>query len=210
MKIALTQRLIENATYPETRDALDIAWGDYFHSLGWIPLPLMSGYENPGALLKAFEPDAVMFTGGNDLGAFSDDPLSHLRDCFEGLVLQAALREGIPVIGVCRGAQFLAHHFGSVLDRVPGHVACRHKLRPEEAHPLAPLVARFETVNSFHQMGIKEPSSQLLPLAWAPDGTLEAFTHREHSILGMMWHPEREAPFIEEDRLLLKTFLGIT
>lgn len=207
MKIALTQRLIENATYAETRDALDVSWGSWFAAWDWIPVPLMTGFPQPEKLLDAIAPDALMFTGGNDLATFSDDPLSHRRDQFETALLEIALRRKLPVIGVCRGAQFLAQYFQAKLARIPGHVACRHALTWETQHPLAREQTLQTSVNSFHQMGILEPGPVLQPLAWAPDQTLEAFTHQDQPILGLLWHPERESPFQPADYQLLRGFL---
>lgn len=36
--------------------------------------------------------------------------------------------------------------------------------------------------------------------ALSDDGSIEAVTHNEHPWLAVMWHPERAAPFEQDDR----------
>lgn len=40
--IGITQRLLENTSYYEVREALSVEWGDFFkeHLQGFLPLPL--------------------------------------------------------------------------------------------------------------------------------------------------------------------------
>ena len=208
MKIAISQRLVENQTYPEIRDALDVQWGRWFAEMGWLPLPLATGFQPVSALLNGLAPDAVLLTGGNDLAQFNQDPLSAHRDAFESDVLNWALTHGVPVVGVCRGAQLLAQRFGAALDRIRGHVAKNHACFVVHDHPLAPCLAEVNEVNSYHQIGIIAADAPLLPLALAGDGSWEAFTHAKEALLGIMWHPEREMPFLAHDKALIQTFLA--
>ena len=48
----------------------------------------------------------------------------------------------------------------------------------------------------------------LSPLAFAPDGTVEAFTDPDGLLCGVMWHPERERTPAELDVLLLRECFG--
>ena len=56
-------------------------------------------------------------------------------------------------------------------------------------------------VNSYHEWGInkKDLSSQLHPLAFASDGSIEAAYHNELNWMGIMWHPERGESQIDKD-----------
>jgi putative glutamine amidotransferase len=69
----------------------------------------------------------------------------------------------------------------------------------------SPIEALGRTVNSFHASAITEESlgERLAVVAFAPDGTIEAVRHRQLPWMGIMWHPEREAPFSEDDRELV-------
>ena len=65
-------------------------------------------------------------------------------------------------------------------------------------------------VNSFHArgMGADDLARALSPLAFAPDGTVEAFTDPDGLLCGVMWHPERERTPAELDVLLLRECFG--
>ena len=65
----------------------------------------------------------------------------------------------------------------------------------------------IEFVNSYHNFAINFLGSDLLPIAICPDdNTVEAIKHRDHSIFGQMWHPERENPFNKYNSKLIKEF----
>lgn len=205
MKIAVSQRLIENQSYSETRDALDIQWARVFDALGWDMFPIPTGVRDPSRWLETLCPQGLLLSGGNDLSVFCKDPLSLMRDRFEEQLVTVAIAKQMPVLGVCRGAQFLAQFFGAELGKADGHIACRHKLQVQKEHELSHLFTEVQDVNSFHSTVIHTVSKALKPLAMAPDATIEAFTHTTHSVLGLMWHPEREAELGAVDRALMET-----
>ena len=43
------------------------------------------------------------------------------------VLFKKAIRENIPVIGICYGAQFIAHYFDSKLKKLSNHVIKKHK-----------------------------------------------------------------------------------
>lgn len=80
--------------------------------------------------------DAVVLWGGEDISpkiykqqavhAYADNELS-MRDKYEVLIANEAIRLGIPIIGVCRGAQLLcALAGGSLWQHVDNHVGRGH------------------------------------------------------------------------------------
>ena len=76
--IGITQRLLENTSYYEVREALSVEWGEFFkeHLQGFLPLPLsyaipFSVYvESLGGSLSG-----VILSGGNDLDSLNPNPL---------------------------------------------------------------------------------------------------------------------------------------
>ena len=46
-------------------------------------------------------------------------------------------------------------------------------------------------VNSFHNYCLARLAAPLVPLAWAEDGCIEAFCHRDAPLFGILWHIER-------------------
>lgn len=100
---------------------------------------------------------------------------------------------------------------GAALRPVAGHVARRHpvtRVAGELASPAGRVVrdwpACFE-VNSYHAFTFASTPG-LVPLALADDGSVEALAHVELPQLGVLWHPERESPFVEGALDLLRLF----
>ena len=61
--------------------------------------------------------------------------------------------------------------------------------------PDTPLSAMLKAttlqVNSYHHQGIRDLSFQLCPMAYSPDGLVEAFYHSSKKFTGgVQWHPE--------------------
>ena len=206
--ILVSQRLVRQESYGEIRACLDEAWGVFFDGAGAFPIPLISSTPTK-PLWDNIKPAALILTGGNDLSCFSDDPLSRMRDDLEKSHLEEAIVRNIPVLGICRGAQFIAHYFKSTLKSVSGHVATRHSIAVDSPSSFGSLGESGRIVNSYHSYGITELGADLGPLAQAPDGTIEAFEHKRYPILGLMWHPEREEPALREmERSVLATMIS--
>ena len=126
-KILVSQRIIENESYPETREGLDLRWGSFFAGAGLIPCPVLSAYPS-AELFEQLEPAGVLLSGGNDLSQLSNTRLNVSRDKVDTKLLDQAVARNVPVLGVCRGMQFIAHYFDSTLEPVDKHIACDHNL----------------------------------------------------------------------------------
>lgn len=198
-KIGITQRIIEEAHYKETRDALDINWARWFHSLEMLPIPLPSHYDF-AAYVQDLDLDGVLLSGGNDLSVVCNHEINRARDAYERMVIETCIRQGIPLIGICRGMQMIGHYFGLSLMRVDNHVNRRHEIIDTIGHT--------RQVNSFHQYGFTACTDAFTVEAYAPDGCIEAFRHKKYSIYGQMWHPERESVFSAADLALMQRLFG--
>lgn len=102
---------------------------------GAVVLPVRSDTASADAVVADL--DALVLTGGPDLdparyGALpapeTDEPRAD-RDAWESALLAAAIRAGLPVLGVCRGAQLLnIAQGGTLIQHLPtqlGHSASR-------------------------------------------------------------------------------------
>lgn len=215
-RIGLTQRVDVVADRGERRDGLDRRWGELLASRGLVPVPLMNAPDGAARYLEALALDGVILTGGNDLASLDGarDPAPE-RDRFERALLAFCSARGLPILGVCRGAQMLSVFHGGALRRVAGHVARRHPVTRATGALASPAgrairrwPARFE-VNSYHAFTISpdHPGDHLVPLALADDGSVEAIGHVALPQLGILWHPERERPFARGPLDALQLFL---
>lgn len=200
--IAISQRIIENDSYVEIREALSLEWGEFFqtHLCGFLPLPL--SYAIPFATYAEDLGESlagVILSGGNDLSSLIPNPISKMRDDYESEIITHCIKESTPLLGICRGTQRIAEYFGSTLEFLNGHVG-NHQVIDSKNQ-------RF-IVNSFHRYGITALGDSLQYLTKAQDESIEAFRHKLKPIFGLMWHIER-ANGMENDAIF-QEWLKIT
>ena len=200
--VAITQRIDEFRGISEIRDSIDQSLARWVFSCGMLPYPvpnMLVNLSSPGAdeacplvdWLTVLSPSAIILSGGNDIG------LAPSRDKTEAILLKWAAIHRLPLLGICRGMQMMAHYAGGALHPVEGHVRKRHILNGE-GHDWP------KEVNSFHKWGILECPLGYEKLAVAKDGTIEAFRHIDLPWEGWMWHPEREQFYSDFDTRRLK------
>ncbi len=195
--IAITQRVVVDSVTGERRDALDQCWTTFLQACGLTPLLIPNHVDTARQLMQLEGVAGVLLTGGNDLAAYGGDAPE--RDATEREMIDFAGRLQRPVLGVCRGMQVLQHAAGVKLERVAGHVRVRHSLS---------LAGETTCVNSFHNWGATTTVPGLEIVARAADGVVEAVIDRQRQQAGVMWHPEREAPFDPRDIRIVQQFLG--
>lgn len=180
-KIALTQRLIENDSYFEIREALDINWGKLFECAGFEPVILPFEYD-----FKKLSFDGVIFTGGNTLSSVSGKNIDKKRDTFEKKLLSYCIERKIPVLSICRGLHLVNEYFGGTIKPVKNHAGTRH------------FLDNGKEVNSYHDFAVDKLGQGLKINAKSKDGVIEIIKHEKYKIYAQMPHPERENPFNDE------------
>lgn len=199
LRIALSQRVDSVASYDERRDALDQSWSLMLDRFGHFPFPLVNSLRDPVAYLNAIRPDAIVLTGGNDV-SFAPGAKSSAseRDILEASAIEYAKDHALPLLAVCRGFQMLNLHLGGSISSVEGHVATQHSVSAN--------AFEIDEVNSYHSYAISRAdlASNLVVMAFASDGTVEAAHHRHLPWTCVMWHPERPGPHSEKNKTLVK------
>lgn len=193
LRLGVTTRRMR--TTHEQRDGLATDWGRFLQhvlpDIPWIPLP--NTEQAVLAVVKHFEINALVLSGGDDWGIFPE------RDYTETLLLDFAKTHALPVLGVCRGAQVINRFCGGCLEAVAParHVTTRHSVQ---------LATEKISVNSFHQFGIqpKGLGKNLSVVGMDEQGYIEAFAHNDLPWKGILWHPEREKIPAKHDRKLVR------
>ncbi|MCB1562214.1 MAG: gamma-glutamyl-gamma-aminobutyrate hydrolase family protein [Alphaproteobacteria bacterium] len=185
-RIAITQRIDDLPDRNERRDSLDQRLPQMIREMGYMPLPVPNCLEKDGDTrqwLENLDIKGIILSGGNDIGQYEN------RDKTEQNILSWAIERKTPVLGICRGMQMIAVHYGTSLKPVEGHVRARHVLTG--------TINR--TVNSYHNFSIETLPPSFEALAFSEDGEIEAIEHKSLPLKGWMWHPEREERYLEQD-----------
>jgi len=166
-------------------------------------IPIAASYPEP----MAEQCDALILTGGGDV-----DPLRYGEDntaCYfvdsrrdeaEYRLIEAYLRAGKPILGICRGHQLLNVFFGgSLVQHLPAAEAHSPSRGQDNVHGsravpesfLASIYGDEFPVNSAHHQGLGSLAPALEAVQWSDDGIIEGCCHRELPIWSVQWHPER-------------------
>lgn len=179
-------------------------------------LPLLLPHEMDLLPIYLNDIDGLLVTGG----AFDVDPSLYgidtkhatvvtkdQRTRFEMGMLQGAMKNDVPVLGVCGGQQLLHVALGGTLiqhipDELPN--ALPHEQpnpRDETSHPvdivpgtlLHAIVGDHLDVNSAHHQAARDEPAGVRINARAPDGVIEGCEATNLKFcLGVQWHPEFE------------------
>lgn len=139
------------------------------------------------------------------------------RDDFEQSCLDRALREDIPVLGICRGAQFINIHFGgNLIDDLSnfyGEVHHASTLLPrtpvtveKRSYLEAVLGVSSLGVNSLHNQAVDELGDGVRVTARTDSGIVQAVELEDRPyVMGVQWHPE----YLPVSRLQQKLFQAL-
>lgn len=184
--------------------ALGMTYLQAIERAGGVPVVLPPCVSDLAALMARL--DGICLSGGPDLdpGAYGAadrhaelGPTEPSLDTFELALARAAVERGMPLLGICRGAQALNVACGGTLHQhVPGHRQVEsgrqatHDVEVLAGSQLATLLgAGTLGVNSFHHQAVDRLGQGLRICARAADGTVEGI-EGDGFLLGVQWHAE--------------------
>lgn len=153
--------------------------------------------------------DGIVISGGDDIdaGLYLPDapdtaPMDRARDAMEIEALKRAVDGGIPILGICRGAQLMNVVLGGALHGdlrpVRQHTSNRRTPLPRKTLLIEPDTVLAELlgkprarINSLHHQAISRLGEGLVVSGRDLDGIIQAVECLGAGfMLGVQWHPE--------------------
>lgn len=204
-----------SASYETSRCNVPNTYINAIQRAGGTPL-LLPVTNNPEVIQQMVEHiDVLVLTGGEDvdpLQGYGEEPIPGMggivpiRDFFDIQLARAAVKRGIPVLGICRGEQVLNVAFGGTLYQdIPSQVKTKKPVKHNQDAPSAygthsivvskgsvlhqVMGADTLRVNSFHHQAVKDVAPGFTVTARAADGVVECIEMNPR-VLGVQFHPE--------------------
>ena len=179
-------------------------------------VPVMLAFSDDEKSVKEITDrfDGFLFCGGDDIAPsyYNQEKLLQcgepcvMRDSLEFALFNEVIKTDKPVLGICRGMQFLNVALGGTLyqdlptqrESKTNHKqpkptdALTHGVMVTKDTPLYDIVGTESLmVNTLHHQAVDKLADGLKVCATAEDGLVEAFYAPEKAFLmGVQWHPE--------------------
>lgn len=181
---------------------------------GGIPIILPLTSDREAIKSAAGLCDGLLLTGGQDVSPalYGQEIMSCCgeicpsRDEEEAVLCDLFISTDRPVLGICRGIQFLNAHLGGTLYQdinsqygksvehhmSPPYDRAVHTVSILPSTPLFDLLFTKELgVNSYHHQAIKKLAPSLCQAAISSDGLIEAvYMPDKKFVWAVQWHPE--------------------
>lgn len=194
-------------------DILESTYVSYFekYNIHLHPLSNFSKFIVEDSIFKELK--LIILTGGGDIdGVLNTDEddviLQRNRDQLEKFLLNLSIERSIPVLGICRGFQFMNQYLGGEISRLE-----YAEQRTIGKSHVVEFIDSEILVNNYHRDGIRidqlAPNLEILAVD-KENNHVEAFYNNELKWLGLQWHPERKLEDLRSRELtdnLIKGFI---
>ena len=170
--------------------------------------------------------DGLIIVGGDDVHPklYGEEPrdgtgtvfVPRLR--FERSLYRGARRRDLPILGICYGMQLInVLEGGSLFQDIRRDAQSprdhqdkarpNHPVRIEKGTRLRKILGRASiSVHSDHHQAVSRVAPGFHPVAFAPDGIIEAIEADSDRLLAVQWHPERTLDS-DASRRLFRSFI---
>jgi len=190
-----------------TLNTLQTNYVEAVKKAGGLPVIMPTVADSAQAAQTVALMDGVIFSGGEDIDPsyYGETPVNEtvyvnpIRDRSDMWLAKEALRQGKPIMGICRGEQLMNVVLGgSLYQDIPSQIGvdvihakgASHRIGVIKGSVLSQVFGQDSlSVNSFHHQAVKQAGKGVTVTAYAPDGVVEAY--EAPGIIAVQFHPEK-------------------
>ena len=137
-------------------------------------------YRTPIEQIKEMHPRGIILTGGPN-SCYEEGAPIYSKELFE---------LGIPVLGICYGAQLMMHMMGGRVEKAPVREYGKTQVILDTTSPLFQEVSPATTVWMSHFDYISQIPSDFVIVGHTADCPVAAAEYREKNLYAIQYHPE--------------------
>ena len=225
MKFLISQSHNNNKT-GQVYDELDDSYQSYFSNFNIEVIPIINHRNiKQSNIIKYIENtnlfDGIILSGSGDINLakykFSENRFSKFsedRDVIESKLIDLALAESKPLIGICHGMQKINEYFHG---KIHPYYHCTKETYSKQGiehqiigtDELIGLETKYN-VNQYHDHCILQDDLSNKLRCFAIDArfqTVEGFYNHQLNIVGIQWHPERKISDINLTSKIINKFI---
>ncbi len=215
----------------EYRSGISREYSEAVIRAGALPFLLPVTTENKAIWEQVSRMDGVLLSGGYDIAPcyYGQQPHRNLgkvdgmRDEYEMKILDAAVAQKKPILGICRGIQLMNVYFGGTLlqdvlsadpqifgqDQTCERYLPSHEIEIDPGSWLGGIYGQRAMVNSFHHQAVDTVASGFYVTAKTGDGIVEAMEDPARKCYAVQFHPEMMAEKDDKAQAVFDAFVAM-